>query len=426
MKVRLILLILSLALPGLLLAKAEQVDDYHWTGVERVVVIGDLHGDYQQYLKVMHSAGLIDKKGRWSGGQTHLVQTGDVTDRGDDSRAIIDHLVKLAKAARKKGGYVHMLIGNHEAMNKIGDLRYVTDGEFASYAGRNASKLQDMQWQRQLEWMQANRDDFDTLDLDAYKQEWLQRVPLGWVEHRMAWSNDGEYGKWVMDNPVAVQINDSIFVHGGISAKYCQFSLASLTEQMVTALKAFDPSSQDTIVDDPLGPVWYRGLARDDETDVFTQTVENILTRYAARRMVIGHTPTGGIVWPRFDQRVIANDTGLASYYGAHIGILEIKGDELTAIYGDTHIPLPPDNAGREDYLRAVIDAVPNNGDLKRRLAEMLQPVATDGDAADASDTNKPGGVGSDKGKSSDRGEPDEGEAGEAQETPMAVPGNCW
>jgi hypothetical protein len=374
MKLRLILLTLSLVLPGLLQAKAEKVDDYHWTGVERVVAIGDLHGDYQQYLKVMQSAGLINNKGKWSGGNTHLVQTGDVTDRGDDSRKIIDHLVKLAKEAKKKGGYVHMLIGNHEAMNMIGDLRYVTPGEFNSYAGRNAQKLQDMQWQRQLEWMTTNDPDFETLDIDAFKAEWQTRVPLGWVEQRIAWAPDGEYGEWVDDNPVAIQINDSIFLHGGISTKYCKFSLESLTEQMHTALKNFDPSSTDTIVDDPLGPTWYRGLAQEEETEVYTQTIDNILQRYGAKRIVIGHTPTGGAVWPRFDQRVIANDTGIASYYGSHTGILEIQGDQLTAIYGDKRIPLPADNEGREDYLSAVIDLDANNDALKKRLAEMQAP----------------------------------------------------
>lgn len=374
LKFQVVLLALSLLLPGMSLAKAKKVDDYHWTGVERVIAIGDLHGDYQQFLNVMMSAGLIDKKGKWTGGETHLVQTGDITDRGDGSREIIDHLVKLAKQAKKKGGYVHMLIGNHEAMNMIGDLRYVTKGEFASYAGRNAEKLQDMQWQRQLEWMKVNQPGFEELDIDAYKKEWQEKVPIGWVEQRIAWSKDGDYGKWVEDNQVAVQINDSIFLHGGISAKYCKFSLESLTDQMVTALVNFDPASTDTIVDDPLGPIWYRGLAQEKESDVYSQTVTNILQRYGAKRIVIGHTPTGGIVWPRFDQRVIANDTGIGSYYGSHTGILELQGDNLTAIYGDNRIPVPSDNAGREDYLRAVINADANNDALKKRLAEMTTP----------------------------------------------------
>jgi hypothetical protein len=373
MKFPLSILSVLLLLPGVIQAKAKKLDDYHWTGVERVVAIGDLHGDYEQYTKVMQSAGLIDKKGKWSGGNTHLVQTGDITDRGDDSRKIIDHIVKLAKQAKKKGGYIHMLIGNHETMNVIGDLRYVTQGEFKAFQTSNSAKYQEMQWQRQLEWMRVNTVTFEEIDLDAYRKEWEQKVPLGWVEHRLAWSLDGDYGKWVKDNPVAVQLNDTIFLHGGISAKYCSFSLESLTQQVIAAMEDYDPAV-DSILDDPLGPVWYRGLATEEETDIYSQTLDNILKRYGASRIVVGHTPTGGAVWPRFDQRVVVNDTGIASYYGSHKGVLELSADGAVAIYGGKRIALPTDNAGREDYLRAVIEADSNNELLKQRLEKMLAP----------------------------------------------------
>jgi len=362
-----------LLLPGLAMAKAKKLDDYHWTGVERVIAIGDLHGDYGQYLNVMRSAGLINKKGKWSGGKTHLVQTGDITDRGDDSRKIIDHLVKLTKQAKKKGGYVHLLIGNHETMNVIGDLRYVTGGEFAAFQSRNSQRYQDMQWQRQLEWMTANDLGFEEIDLDAYRKDWEQRVPLGWVEHRMAWAMNGEYGKWVKGNPIVIHVNDTLFLHGGISAKYCKLSLESMTQQAIAAMENYD-QTVTTIIDDPLGPVWYRGNATEDETDIYRQTLDNILKRYGARRIVVGHTPTGGAVWPRFDQRIVVNDTGIAAYYGSHKGVLELTAEGAVAIYGDKRIPLPTNNEGREDYLRAVIEADANNGLLKKQLQLMLAP----------------------------------------------------
>ncbi len=368
-------LAMLLLVPTSVLAQPEKLDDYHWTGVERVIAIGDLHGDWEQYLAVMRSAGLINKHNKWSGGKTHLVQTGDIPDRGDDSRRIIDHLVKLAKQAKKKGGYVHLLVGNHEAMNVTGDLRYVTAGEFEAFQTSKSGRYQDMQWQRQLDWMRANTPEFETLDLDAYRKEWEQRVPLGWVEHRIAWRFGGEYGDWVRENPVAIQINDSIFLHGGISAKYCKFSLQSLTRQVMDALENYDPAVLTTIVDDPLGPLWYRGLAMEDEEEgVYSQTLDNILKRYGAKRIVVGHTPTGGAVWPRFDQRVIVNDTGIAAYYGSHKGVLELSAEGAVAIYGERRIPLPAENSGREDYLRAVIEADANNGLIKKRLAALLAP----------------------------------------------------
>ena len=375
MKLSLLVLTLfsALLVNGAAEAKAKKVDDYHWTGVDRVVAIGDLHGDYGQYVEVMKSAGLINNSGKWIGGETHLVQTGDITDRGADSRKIIDHLVKLSKQAKKKGGYVHLLIGNHETMNVIGDLRYVSPGEYAAFATKNSARLQTMQWERQVEWMQANNPDFETMDLEAFRKEWEQQVPLGWVEHRQAWSLSGKYGKWVSGNAVAVQVNDTIFLHGGISAKYCKFSLQSLTEQVMAAMKLNDPAVVSAM-NDPLGPVWYRGLATEQEEDIFSQTLDNILDRYGARRIVIGHTPTGGVVWPRFDQRVVANDTGIATHYGAHKGLLELTPEGATAIYGNQRIPLPSLNSKREDYLRLVIEADSNNAQLKERLARMLAP----------------------------------------------------
>ncbi len=368
-------------------ARAKKIDDYHWTGVERVVAIGDLHGDYPQYIRVMQSAGLIDRKGKWSGGKTHLVQTGDITDRGDDSRKIIDHLRKLARQAKKKGGFVHMLIGNHESMNVVGDLRYVTKGEFKAFETRHSLRYQNMQWDRQIDWMQTNVPTFADMDLETYREEWEQRVPLGWVEHRIAWSPAGEYGGWVKDNPAAIQVNDTIFVHGGISASYCQFTLQSLTEQVIEALETYDPAVP-SIVDDPLGPLWYRGLASDKETDVFSQTLDNILSRYGARRIVVGHTPTGGIIWPRFDQRVIVNDTGIAAYYGSHKGVLELTAEGAMTIYGDERIPLPTKNTGREAYLRLVIKADSNNGLLKTRLARLSMSLPEE--MVDAEKTDVP------------------------------------
>ena len=371
MKLFPLILFLLLFAADPVVAKAKKIDDYHWTGVERVVAIGDLHGDYEQYINVMQSAGLVNERGKWSGGKTHLVQTGDITDRGVHSRKIIDHLMKLARQAKKKGGYVHMLIGNHEAMNVVGDLRYVTEGEFTAFTTSNSARLQDLQWQRQVEWMRANMLTFEELDLVAFRDKWELRVPLGWVEHRQGWALNGHYGQWVNENPVAIQVNDTIFLHGGISAEYCKFSLQSLTEQVMEAMENYQPSVT-TIVNDPLGPLWYRGLAQEIEADVFSRTLDNILTRYGARRIVIGHTPTGGVVWPRFDQRVVVNDTGIAAYYGSHKGVLELTAAGATAIYGDQRIPLPSKNDGREEYLRAVIEADSNNAQLKARLAGML------------------------------------------------------
>lgn len=389
MKLVKVLIVLLIVFPALADARAKKVDDYHWTGVERIIAIADLHGDYDRYLEVMRSAGLIDKRGKWAGGKTHLVQTGDITDRGADSKKIIDHLNKLAKQAKKKGGYIHMLIGNHEAMNVIGDLRYVSDGEYEAFISKNSERLQELQWQRQLEWMKLNTPDFDQLDLESVYAEWKKQVPLGWVEHRLAWALTGPYGEWVKDNQVAVKINDTVFVHGGISQKYCKLSLESMTGQAIAAMENFDPAVM-TIIDDPLGPLWYRGLAEEEKTDIYTQTLDNILERYGAKRIVVGHSPTGGVIWPRFDQKVVLNDTGIARYYGAHKGVLELTSEGATAIYDNKRIALPISDDDRIDYLRAVIEVDSNNAQLKKRLADMLAPPPVEPEEPTAGNVSGP------------------------------------
>lgn len=375
----------SLVAAGPGFAEARQVSDFEWSGVERVVVLGDLHGDYEQYIDALDAAGLIDRRGRWDGGQTHLVQTGDVPDRGPDTRRILDHLEQLKKQAERDGGRVHTLIGNHEAMNVYGDLRYVHPGEFEAFRNRNSDRYREAQWTHYTGILRE-RDPaaFAAMDQDALRREWEREHPLGWVEHRLAWAPDGEYGRLVMANPVALKIDDSLFLHGGLSAKFCQASLAELTERVHDGIAHYNYVNPG-IVEDELGPLWYRGLAIDDE-QTRSAMVDAILERYGVRRIVVGHTPTQGIVWPRFDGRVILNDTGLAAHYGGHDAFLEIRAGQPIARYGKHEIPLPNGGAARVDYLREVIRLDPGNAHLQSRLARMVKAGEALPDVAPAAD----------------------------------------
>lgn len=210
------------------------------------------------------------------------------------------------------------------------------------------------------------------MDLDQYRQEWEQQVPLGWVEHRLAWQPAGEYGQWVMANPTVIQVNDTLFLHGGISAKYCRYTLAEINAMVRGTLENFDPL-QPGVVEDPDGPLWYRGLAEEDEVTL-RPVVDAILERYGARRIVVGHTPTGGIVWPRFGGRVVVNDTGIAAYYGGHDAYLELNGAEAMAGYGERRLALPTSDADRIAYLQEVVGSKPDNRSLQARLASLLAP----------------------------------------------------
>ncbi|HEY2019456.1 MAG TPA: metallophosphoesterase, partial [Bryobacteraceae bacterium] len=133
---------------GLLAGSPFLAAQVEWTGIDRVVAVGDIHGDYNALVEVLRAAGVIDKKDRWIGGKTHLVQTGDIPDRGPDTRKAMDLLMALEKQAAKAGGYVHPLIGNHEAMNLYGDLRYTTPGEFAAFKTGESEQVRAAIWEQ--------------------------------------------------------------------------------------------------------------------------------------------------------------------------------------------------------------------------------------------------------------------------------------
>jgi hypothetical protein len=88
-----------------------------WDGVSRIVVIADLEGDYEKFTDMLRTANLIDARNNWTGARAHLVQLGDIPDRGPHSRMIMELLMRLEPQAQLAGGFVHALIGNHEAMN---------------------------------------------------------------------------------------------------------------------------------------------------------------------------------------------------------------------------------------------------------------------------------------------------------------------
>ena len=88
-----------------------------WTGVERIVAVGDLHGDFDNFVTILKKpkVGLVDENLHWTGGKTHLVQIGDILDRGDKAKEIFDLLMRLEKEAAAAGGMVHVLLGNHRS-----------------------------------------------------------------------------------------------------------------------------------------------------------------------------------------------------------------------------------------------------------------------------------------------------------------------
>mmetsp|Transcript_22777 Transcript_22777/g.53977 ORF Transcript_22777/g.53977 Transcript_22777/m.53977 type:complete len:693 (-) Transcript_22777:142-2220(-) len=105
---------------------------------QRLICVGDVHGDIEALVKALEVAKVYDRQSNsWIGGNTIVVQTGDILDRGTEELACYSLLAKLSQEAPPVGGRVVLLAGNHEIMNAIGNFDYVThDQEFESSIGR--------------------------------------------------------------------------------------------------------------------------------------------------------------------------------------------------------------------------------------------------------------------------------------------------
>ena len=248
-----------------------------WSGVERIVAVGDVHGDFDQFVKALRAAAVIDANQNWVAGRTHLVQTGDVLDRGPDSRKAMDLLMKLEAQAAEANGAVHALIGNHEAMVLLGDWRYVHEGESNAFGGEEP--------------------------------------------YRQAVSAKGKYGRWIRGHNAVIKINDVLFAHAGITPPFAKMSLAEINKSVREALEKGDANG---FLMDSAGPLWDRTLALDDE-GLVAKDLDAVFKALGARRMVVGHTVSIDGIMTRADGRLIRIDVGMSGAYGGPAACLVIE-----------------------------------------------------------------------------------------------------
>lgn len=316
----------------------------------RIVAVGDLHGDYGVWIDIARSAGLIDASNRWAAGRTTLIQAGDIADRGPDSLKIIRHLQKLQKEAARAGGKVIVLIGNHEAMNLTGDLRYVDPGEFAAFADSRSVAQRQAAWdangKRFIAEYKARHPEMTD---QAIRDAWFRSMPLGRIEHDRAWAPEGEIGRWVATLPAVAKIGGSLFVHGGLSAAYANVPIDQINARASAAVRARD-TTQTAIINDPLGPLWYRGNITRGSLDQENWTValaanpalanvprppieaelDMVLKGFGARRLIVAHTPNLKGIDISHGGKLVRIDTGNSRYYNGQPSWLEIVGDRLT------------------------------------------------------------------------------------------------
>jgi hypothetical protein len=272
-------------------AKAEPKVPAQWP--TRVVAIGDLHADLPTTLGVLRLAGLVDEQGQWSGGETVFVQTGDQTDRGPDSKEVLELLMALQGQAAAAGGQVIVLLGNHEVMNLGGDLRYVSPEDVQDFGSPQA--------------------------------------------RAQAFSASAPLGAWLRERPMVAQVGDTVFVHGGITPRFAELGIGGMNTMAKAVVSGELPGAH--LGDD--SPIWYRGYLQGQGA---CQELERALEILGAERMVVGHTTqrTGRIA-VGCQGRVLGIDTGISSHYGAHAAAIEFRGGDAWVLYpeGSEDVPDP-------------------------------------------------------------------------------------
>lgn len=341
--------VLTVALPAA--EGLEQTIPCDFDPVERIVAIGDIHGAFDRFVDNLKATCVVDDELDWIGGTTHLVQTGDVLDRGPDSQKAMNLLIKLESQAVAAGGRVHALIGNHEFFNAVGELGYVSDKELEAFEGRRA---------RELRKTSAAKGDVDARPVELALRE--------------AYSASGLYGQWIRAHNAVIRIGDLVFVHGGVTPEVAELGLCGINDRVRADLGSEEWAYSLSMKDH--GPLLTRRYSGEDLTvaELMERGAEirRVLETLGARTMVMGHTVTFGLVEPRFDGAAFLIDTGMfEGYLGGHQAALVVEGGSFYAVYAKGKVEAPASLAGEAgaNYIEAA--AAPKAGALKRQLAAL-------------------------------------------------------
>jgi len=358
------LLLLLLFLVLLALSSPAEEIPYAWTGVERVVAIADLHGDFERFVYILAhpQVALVDNDLHWIGGKAHLVQLGDVADRGNEARRIYELIMRLEKEAAAAGGAVHMLLGNHEEMNITGIAldypRYVLVVQFVSFLPDDFRKTREEKYIKTLPPDQRKQAEIEGLDVRTdygLAEFWQKIIDDKDPEARRAYvlGFNEAVGDWLLRKNAIIKINDVVYVHGGISQALSKWPLREINTVMRTELAYFQGIMRDPqrttrafkprLVYEPESPLWFRGLAESGKAA--QAEVDRILANLEAKAMVIGHNffaYGGGRSQSvskkdvaRFEDKVWIMDTGIAGSYGGVPSAL-IYEDGKSRLWGET------------------------------------------------------------------------------------------
>jgi len=233
----------------------------------KLFALSDIEGNFKAFKGLLTGNGITDSNLSWTFGNGHLVLVGDFVDRGTEVTQCLWLIYKLEQEAEKQGGKVHYILGNHEALNFYGDVRYVK-GKYLELARR-----------RKMLYAQL-------------------------------FSTGTELGKWMRTKNTIEKIGDIIFVHGGISP---MVAAKGYTVPQINAIaRSYIDVPYKTIQQEDAallmakkGILWYRGLVTVYGLQKLSMVqVDDIMNRMHCKTIAVGHTVVPAVS-KDFDGKVI-------------------------------------------------------------------------------------------------------------------------
>ena len=261
---------------------------------DRIIVIGDIHGDWNVTKKIFLKYGLINTNGKWIAEpkNTHVVQVGDILDRGGrpdtigdecSEVKIMDFLDEIHDQAKIYGGGIFCLLGNHEIMNVLGNFNYAGQESIKCFGGEEGRK-------------------------SAFQ-------PGGYMAKRLA-----------LTRHTVLKIGELLFVHGGFNKKHLTKSIPEINKIMDRFLKGEKKLYNQKFIDYFMaynGILWNRELSLGSPD---CEKLEEILDHFHVNGLIVGHTVQEEGMNQKCKNKIWRVDTGMSQAFGSkqNIQVLEI------------------------------------------------------------------------------------------------------
>eukprot|EP00210_Caulerpa_lentillifera_P007541 g7204.t1 len=314
---------------------------------ERLIAIGDLHGDFEKTQKAFRLAGLTNQRDRWIGGKTVCVQVGDQLDRGDHEVQILYFLERLQIEAEQHGGALHIMNGNHETMNINGRFRYCTKNALRNFTRWHLVQSigQNMKQKCDCEIGNSNTGRIEGFPKDKVHQS-------GAMARWAALRSGGPLSmRFMARHPTVLQIGSTVFAHGGLLPLHVKDGLEVInkqTQQWISGEQLEIPE----FLHGRNAVVWTREYSTENPAQCNCEALEETLSSLVeAKRMIVGHTIQMNGINSACEGRVYRVDVGMSKGCAdGQVQVLEILNDRdirLLTLEENGEIRTTIEHAGR-------------------------------------------------------------------------------